>query len=77
MSALAEILDGLSGVAVVREKLDETAGRLDRLADGLLHHERRIASLEAASRAWPGNVPPGDDWPGSCTKLMMNRVFAS
>ena len=47
--------------AVVREKLDETAGRLDRLADWLLHHERCIASLEAASRALPGNLPSGDD----------------
>ena len=33
MSAITDILDRLSGVAVVREKLGETARRVDQLAD--------------------------------------------
>lgn len=46
MSLLADILDRLSGVAIVRERLSETALCVDRLADRLLDHERRLARLE-------------------------------
>jgi hypothetical protein len=46
MSLLTDILDRLSGVAVVRERLGETAQRVDRLADRALDHERRLARLE-------------------------------
>jgi hypothetical protein len=46
MSLLTDILDRLSGVAVVRERLAETALRVDRLADHVLDHERRLARLE-------------------------------
>ena len=47
MSALSEILDRLSGVAVVRERLGETSQRVERLTDLMLDHERRLARLEA------------------------------
>lgn len=46
MSLLTDILDRLSGVAVVRERLSDTALRVDRLADRVLDHERRLARLE-------------------------------
>ena len=45
MSLMTEILDRLSGIAVVREKLNETTRRVDKLADWL-DHERRIVRLE-------------------------------
>ncbi len=47
MSLVSEILDRLSGVALVRERLGETSRRVERLAEYLLDHERRLARLEA------------------------------
>jgi len=47
VSVLSEILDRLSGVAVVRERLGETSQRVERLTDLMLDHERRLARLEA------------------------------
>ena len=44
---ITEILDRLSGIAVVRERLAETGKRVDYLTDTLLDHERRLARLEA------------------------------
>ena len=46
MSLVSELLDRLSGVAVVRERLGETAQRLERLAERMLDHERRLTRLE-------------------------------
>ncbi len=46
MSLVSEILDRLSGVTVVRERLGETAQRVERLTERLLDHERRLARLE-------------------------------
>jgi hypothetical protein len=46
VSVITEILDRLSGVAIVRERLAETAKRVDQLAESLLDHERRLARLE-------------------------------
>ncbi len=46
MSVITDILDRLSGVTVVRERLAETAKRVDLLADGLLDHERRLTRVE-------------------------------
>ena len=43
MSAITDILDRLSGVAVVREKLGETARRVDQLADRVLDQDRRFS----------------------------------
>lgn len=56
MSLISEILDRLSGVAVVRERLAETSRRVERLAEHLLDHERRLARLEAMVLESP---PPG------------------
>ena len=46
MTVITEILDRLSGVAVVRERLAETGKRVDQLAEGLLDHERRLTRVE-------------------------------
>ena len=51
MSLVAEILDRLSGVAVVREKLNETAGRIDKMGEWLLDHEKRLTTMEATRPA--------------------------
>jgi hypothetical protein len=47
MSAIADILDRLSGVAIVKERLAETARNVDRSLAWLLDHEKRLIHLEA------------------------------
>ena len=51
MSLVTEILERLSGIAIVREKLDDTSRRMDRVADWLLDHEKRIVRLEELNRS--------------------------
>ena len=46
MSVLTDILDRLSGVAVVRERLMDTAKRVDQMSDHVLDHERRLIRIE-------------------------------
>ena len=46
MSLITELLDRLSGVAVVRERLGDTVKRVDALAERLVDHERRLTRLE-------------------------------
>ena len=59
MSLVSDILDRLSGVAVVKAELEQTAKRLDRLADLMMNHETRIARVEGALAATAGIVPAG------------------
>ena len=47
MSLVTEILDRLSGIAIVREKLNETTRHVEKLASWLLDHEKRLTTLEA------------------------------
>lgn len=47
MSLVTDILDRLSGIAVVREQLNETTRNVERLADWLLDHEKRLTTIEA------------------------------
>jgi hypothetical protein len=56
MSAITDILDRLSGVAVVKERLAETARNVDRSLVWLLDHEKRLIHLEA--RAPSPDVAP-------------------
>jgi hypothetical protein len=59
MSVVTKILDRLSGVTAVREKLHSTAGRVEKLADMLLDHERRIITLEVSKGTdQPKALPP-------------------
>ena len=57
MSLVSDILDRLSGVAVVKAELEQTAKRLDRLADLMMNHETRIARVEGALEATAGIAP--------------------
>jgi len=57
MSLVTEILERLSGIAIVREKLDYTAKNVDKVADWLLDHERRITTLEVKQAAVAGDKP--------------------
>ena len=56
MSALKEILERLSGVHVVSEKLDMTMDRVEKLGDWLLDHERRLVALETGAEV--ARTPP-------------------
>ena len=49
MSTIAEILDRLSGVAVLKERLAETSRNVDRSLTWLLDHEKRLIRLEATA----------------------------
>jgi hypothetical protein len=60
MSVVTDLLDRLSGVAVVRERLGDTAKRVDALAERFVDHERRITRLETIAQPEPargGKVP--------------------
>jgi hypothetical protein len=46
VSLVTEILDRLTGIAIVRERLSETGRAMDRLADAVLDHETRLVRLE-------------------------------
>ena len=46
MSVIAEILDRISGIAVVRERIADTARRVELLSERLLDHERRLTRVE-------------------------------
>ena len=48
MSLVTEILDRLSGVEIVRERLTDTGRKVERLAEAVLDHERRIVRLETS-----------------------------
>jgi hypothetical protein len=63
MSLVSDILDRLSGVAVVKAELEQTAKRLDRLADLLLNHETRLARVEGALAATSGVMPAAHSTP--------------
>ena len=57
MSLASDILDRLSGVAVVKAELEQTAKRLDSFADLLMNHETRLAHVEGALAATSGVAP--------------------
>ncbi len=59
MSVLTDVLDRLSGVAVVREKLSDTTTRVEKLGDWVLNHERRITTLEAGQGKAQKKLPSG------------------
>ena len=46
MSLVTEILDRLTGITIVREKLDTTMHRVDQLAERFWDHETRLRMLE-------------------------------
>lgn len=58
MSAITEILDRLSGIAAVKERLAETARSVDRSLTWLLDHEKRLIRFESAAKAEPPAAAP-------------------
>ena len=46
MSVLTDILDRLTGISMVAERLGETGRKLDRLGEAVLDHEKRLIRLE-------------------------------
>jgi hypothetical protein len=61
LSLVAEILDRLSGVAVLKERLAETNRNVDRSLTWLLDHEKRLIHLEAAMKV--AQQPPASSQP--------------
>ena len=57
MSVIAEILDRLSGVAILKERLAETSRNVDRSLAWLLDHEKRLIHLEASRGPTPVEAP--------------------
>ncbi|MGI9047199.1 MAG: hypothetical protein ACR2FI_10540 [Burkholderiales bacterium] len=51
MSAITDILDRLSGVAILKERLAETSKNVDRSLMWLLNHEKRLIRGEEAGRS--------------------------
>ncbi len=57
MSLVTEILDRLSSIAAVREQLNMTSQRVEKLADMLIDHERRLIRLEVSGPSAPTPKP--------------------
>ena len=53
MSLVTEMLDRLSGIAAVREHLNMTSQRVEKLADIMIDHERRLIRLEVSGPSGP------------------------
>jgi hypothetical protein len=58
LSTIAEILDRLSGVAVLKERLFETNRNVERSLAWLLDHEKRLIQIEATRQIMPSAAPP-------------------
>lgn len=50
MSLVTELLERLAGVAMLKEKVNDTADRVERLSEWLLELDRRVARIEGAQR---------------------------
>jgi hypothetical protein len=50
MSLVTDILDRLTGLAVVKALLDTTAMEVRRMGDWLLDHEKHLIRLESAAQ---------------------------
>ena len=61
MSLVKEILERLSGVHVVSEKLDLTVDRVKTLSEHVLDHERRLVRLETQLEERSTLFPPTSD----------------
>lgn len=48
MSLVTELLERLAGVAMLKEKVNDTADRVERLGDWMLELDRRVTRVESA-----------------------------
>lgn len=55
MSLLTDVLDRLTGITVVREKLDTTMQRVEKFGEYVVDHEVRLRMLEG--KKLPGKLP--------------------
>ncbi len=51
MSLVTELLERLAGVAVLKEKVNDTAERVERLGEWTLDLDRRVTRIEGAQAA--------------------------
>lgn len=51
MSVVTELLERLAGVSILKEKVSDTADRVERLAEWLLEIDRRVTRIEGAQAA--------------------------
>lgn len=58
MSVVKEILERLSGVHVVSEKLDMTIDRVKALSEHILDHEKRLVRIETRLEDQSAPTPP-------------------
>jgi hypothetical protein len=58
MSTISDILDRLSSVTALKERLVETNRNVDRSLAWLLEHEKRLIHLEAGVRPPPSQPVP-------------------
>ncbi len=49
MSVITELLDRLSGITVVKERLSETVRRVEQLGERVLEHDRRLTRIETVA----------------------------
>jgi hypothetical protein len=54
MSLIQEVLDRLSGMSALRDRLNDVAATLRDHQSFVLDHERRLARLEAGPERGPG-----------------------
>jgi hypothetical protein len=57
VSVVTELLERLAGVALLKQKVDDTAERVERLADWTLELDRRVTRIESVRR--PPRTPKG------------------
>jgi hypothetical protein len=57
MSTLAELLDRLTGIAMVKTRLDQQSDRLEKLASFTLDLAQRVARMEGALTGSPKQLP--------------------
>ena len=74
MSLITEILDRLTGIAVVRTNLDETTDRLETMATWLLDHEKRVVRLEAKADLPSGRTQDHGDCRRSRARYRRSKV---
>jgi hypothetical protein len=53
MSLVTDLLERLAGVAILREKVSETAIRVEKQGEWLLDLDRRLTRIEGAQMAAP------------------------
>ena len=70
MSLVSEILDRLTGLSALRERVDRTSDQVEKLAEWNLELDRRVTRMEASVTA-PRSAKPS--LPKTTTKSRVKR----